>query len=79
MLTVILYEIQVNLCFLKQILKRNHGGHPLDFLTDSKVNEIRCVINRNWVLRDDVFKLMLEKESGMDIILNNRGGFRSAE
>lgn len=50
-----------------------------EVLAETKVNEIRCAINRSWVLGDDTFKLMLEKKSGIEIILNNWGGVRSAE
>jgi len=49
-----------------------------EHLTDSKLNEIRCVSSRSWVLGEESFKLKLEKESGVSIIFNQWGGVRAA-
>ena len=45
-------------------------------ISNEKMKDIRAALGRSWVLGGEEFKAKLEKETGMEIVLNRWGGIR---
>ena len=71
-------EHPVYLSLANNIKTRNvrYKGLFESVISEERVKEIRCALGRSWVLGSEKFKLELENESGLEIVLNRWGGVR---